>query len=241
MNCIDHSVTFTLNLSPMRYDRLTPLTSLQSSELNPCPLFWESLPRLSSHGDLTSYQAKQKIDLPPNELFLICRGILQLVTSHPNGNETVLGLAASTSLIGIPLTKVNPYWAVALTDVLLLPLSWADIEASPLLAGVLFQNILQRLQQSETWLAIAGKRQVEDRLRYMLLLLAQEFGESLDSQTIELKLCWTHQQLANAIGSTRVTVSRLIHQFKAEGWLNNQYRRWSIRSVMLQQYLDSAA
>ena len=64
----------------------------------------------------------------------------------------------------------------------------------------------------------------------MLLLLAQEFGESLDSQTIELKLSWTHQQLANAIGSTRVTVTRLINQFKAEGWLNNQYRRWSIRS-----------
>jgi len=214
----------------MHYDRLTPLPSLQSSELNPCPLFWESLPRLSSHGNLSAYKAKQKIDFPPDELFLICRGIVQLVTAHPNGNETVLGLAASTSLVGIPLTKVDPYWAVALTDILILPLSWADIEASPLLAGVLFQNILQRLQQSETWLAIAGKRQVEERLRYMLLLLAQEFGESLDSQTIELKLSWTHQQLANAIGSTRVTVTRLINQFKAEGWLNNQYRRWSIRS-----------
>ncbi|MGA1130737.1 MAG: helix-turn-helix domain-containing protein [Prochlorotrichaceae cyanobacterium] len=55
----------------------------------------------------------------------------------------------------------------------------------------------------------------------------------MSPSTIELKFSWTHQQMANAIGSARITVNRLLNQFKAEGWLHNQYRRWFIQRSRL--------
>jgi len=202
----------------------------------PSPLFWEALQHIGQHRDVLVYQPKQHIYFPPDQLFLVCRGIVQLVTVHCDGTETVLGIAGSSGLLGTSLTKITPYWAVALTDVLLFPLFWSDIESSPFLGNVLFRTILQRLQHSESWVAVTGRRQVEDRLKQMLVLLAQEFGQAIDAHTIELKFSWTHQQMANAIGSTRVTVNRLIHQFKGEGWLQNHYRRWFIQRSILQEF-----
>jgi CRP-like cAMP-binding protein len=38
----------------------------------------------------------------------------------------------------------------------------------------------------------------------------------------------THQQLANAIGTTRVTMTRLINQLRDEGWLEIDRNRYII-------------
>ncbi|MEL6763450.1 MAG: helix-turn-helix domain-containing protein, partial [Cyanobacteria bacterium J06607_6] len=47
----------------------------------------------------------------------------------------------------------------------------------------------------------------------------------------------THHQLATAIGTTRVTVTRLLKDFKEEGWLQTQ-QRYLI--VQLAQLYDSS-
>ncbi|NEQ26858.1 MAG: Crp/Fnr family transcriptional regulator, partial [Microcoleus sp. SIO2G3] len=76
----------------------------------------------------------------------------------------------------------------------------------------------RRLQQAEAFLAMVGYRRVEDRLRHLLLLLKQEIGQPIEGGT-RLGVRLTHQQLANAIGTTRVTVTRLLSQLHDEGWL----------------------
>ncbi|MEN9221521.1 MAG: Crp/Fnr family transcriptional regulator, partial [Thermostichus sp. BF3_bins_97] len=74
------------------------------------------------------------------------------------------------------------------------------------------------LRQTEALLALAGRRRVEDRLRQLLSLLAGELG-SPTAAGIRINVRLTHQDLANAIGTTRVTITRLLNRFRQQGWI----------------------
>jgi CRP-like cAMP-binding protein len=72
------------------------------------------------------------------------------------------------------------------------------------------------LQQSEALLAVVGVHPVKDRLRALVLLLHQELGQ-VTPNGVRLSVKLTHQQLADMIGTTRVTVTRLLSELKREG------------------------
>ncbi|HIK43994.1 MAG TPA: Crp/Fnr family transcriptional regulator [Leptolyngbyaceae cyanobacterium M65_K2018_010] len=173
---------------------------------------------------LVAHPAGQAIALPNDEVLVVCRGIVQLFTIQQDGSETLLGLAGPSMPMGLPLTTVDPYWAMALTDVDVLSLPLAELEASPMLMASMFRHLTLRLQQSEAWLALAGKRLVADRLKHFLLMLAKDFGQ-VEPQGIRIPVRLTHHQLATAIGTTRVTVTRLLKDFKSEGWLTFEQRQ----------------
>jgi len=194
------------------------------------------LEQLYRERTLTPYVAGRTIPLRLNEVLIVCRGVVQLYTIQQDGSETLLGLAGPSSPIGLPLTIVDPYWATALTDVDVLPLPIAEVESSPMLMAGICRHLMLRLQQSEAWLAIAGKRLVADRLRQLLLLIAQDFGQ-VETCGVRIPVRLTHHQLATAIGTTRVTVTRLLKDFKNEGWLQTQ-QRYLI--VQLEQLCDSS-
>ncbi|WP_347404215.1 Crp/Fnr family transcriptional regulator [Nodosilinea sp. P-1105] len=178
---------------------------------------------LGNHRALVPFPANHQIPLRSDEVLVICRGIVQLFTIQHDGSETLLGLAGPSMPVGLPLTTVDPYWATALTDVDVLLLSLAEIEASPVLMTGIMRNLTLRLQQAEAWLSLAGKRLVADRLKQLLLMLARDFGQ-VEPGGIRIPVRLTHHQLATAIGTTRVTVTRLLKDFKAEGWLGIEHR-----------------
>jgi CRP-like cAMP-binding protein len=177
------------------------------------------LEEVYSGRDLHPYTSGQVIPMRPQDVLIVCRGVVQLSTLYPTGDEAILGLACPSMPFGLPFTRLRPYNAIALADVDLMRLNLMEVEQSPLLAQGIFRQLNRRLQQTEAVLAMAGQRRVEDRLRYLLLLLAQEMGQPTENGTrISIRL--THQQLANAIGTTRVTVTRLLGQLRDEGWLS---------------------
>lgn len=182
------------------------------------------LEQLYNERSLIPHAAARSIPLRRNELYVVCRGIVQLHTIHPDGSETLLGLVGPSMPFGLPLTVVDPYWATALTQVDVLTLSMAEVEASPTLMVGLMGHLIRRLQQSEAWLALSGKRLVADRLAQLLQLLAQEFGQ-VEPQGVRLTIRLTHHQLATIIGTTRVTVTRLLRDFRNEGWLTIDQRQ----------------
>ncbi|NEQ43572.1 MAG: Crp/Fnr family transcriptional regulator [Leptolyngbya sp. SIOISBB] len=192
------------------------------------------LEQLYRERTLTPYAAGCTIPLRVNEVLIVCRGVVQLYTIQQDGSETLLGLAGPSMPIGLPLTIVDPYWATALTDVDVLPLAITEVESSPLLMAGICRHMMLRLQQSEAWLAIAGKRLVADRLRHLLLLIAQEFGQ-VEPCGVRVPVRLTHHQLATAIGTTRVTVTRLLKDFKNEGWLQTQQRYLIVQFEQLRE------
>lgn len=187
------------------------------------PTFIKLLEQLYRERALVPYGAGRPISLRSEEILIVCRGIVQLFTIQQDGSETLLGLAGPSMPLGLPLTTVDPYWATALTDVDMLTLPMAEIEGSSVLMAGMFRNVTLRMQQAEAWLALSGKRLVADRLKQFLLMLAKDFGH-VEPSGIRIPMRLTHHQLATAIGTTRVTVTRLLKDFKAEGWLTIDQR-----------------
>jgi CRP-like cAMP-binding protein len=159
------------------------------------------------------------LPLEGDGLWQVSQGVVQLSTSQSNGDEVLVGLAGPGMPLGLSLTGLIAYQARALTDVYCLWLSMAELERSGALAQVLLFQLMRRLRQTEALLAItAGQRRVEDRLRHFLLLLAQEVGEPVP-MGVRLTVRLTHQSLANAIGTSRVTCTRLLGRFQTSGWV----------------------
>jgi CRP-like cAMP-binding protein len=169
--------------------------------------------------NVTTVKSGQFITMQSNEMFIVCRGVVQLSTLYPNGDEGILGLICPSMPFGAPLSQLIPYEAIALTDVVLMRVHIMEIEQCSRLAQSLFRELMRRLQQTEMLLAIAGYRRVDDRLRQLLELLRQEMGQ-VTAQGTRLTVRLTHQQIAGLIGTTRVTVTRLLREFRAEGWMS---------------------
>jgi CRP-like cAMP-binding protein len=191
----------------------------QASAIAPVHSEWREILEELYHGrNVVTVKSGQRISMASTDVLIVCRGVVQLSTLYPNGEEVILGLICPSMPFGIPLSQLNPLEAVALTEVVLMRIHWAEVEQSPRLGQSLLREMTRRLQQTEAMLAIAGYRRVDDRLRQLLLLLQQEVGQ-VTTEGVRLSIRLTHHQLACLIGTTRVTVTRLLSEFKAEGWL----------------------
>jgi CRP-like cAMP-binding protein len=162
-----------------------------------------------------AFQVGQTIPLEPDTLWVVGRGVVLLSTFYPSGDEALLGLAGPAMPFGLPLTLTQPYQATAMTDVLLIRLGMAEVEQSADLSQAILTHVVRRLRQTEALLAMAGYRRVEERLRQLLILLQMEVGQAVPEGTrIGVRL--THQHLASAIGTTRVTITRLLGQLRRD-------------------------
>jgi CRP-like cAMP-binding protein len=180
--------------------------------------FRQSLEGVYQGRHLQAFRAGQTIPMNPQDIWVVCRGVVQLSTLYPNGDEALLGLACSSMPFGLPLSLIYPYQAIAMSDVDLMGMTLSEVQQSPDLTSEIFLHLSRRLRQAEAMLAMAGCRRVEDRLRQLLLLLQMEIGSPC-AEGIRLSVRLTHQHLASAIGTTRVTVTRLLGKLKDENWL----------------------
>ncbi|MFQ3679409.1 MAG: Crp/Fnr family transcriptional regulator, partial [Pseudanabaenaceae cyanobacterium] len=65
---------------------------------------------------LYPFEGGQPVPLYPHEIWVVSRGVVQLNTLHASGDEVLLGLVCPSMPFGLPLTTLEPYQAVALTD-----------------------------------------------------------------------------------------------------------------------------
>jgi CRP-like cAMP-binding protein len=168
---------------------------------------------------LFNYSSGDSVQMQPGKLWVVQRGLVQLNVLHASGDEVIVGLVGPSMPFGEGLSCLSSYSAKALTALELLCYDLADVEASPELSHTLFPPLIRRLSQTEAILTISSHRRVEDRLRHLLLLLKQEIGQPT-SEGIRLSVKLTHQQLASAIGTSRVTITRLLGKLRGERWVN---------------------
>jgi CRP-like cAMP-binding protein len=176
------------------------------------------LEELYQERTLWHYKANHLIPLHKDDIWIVYRGIVQTQTIHSSGDESILGLIGPMMPLARKFSTLESYTAVALTDVDLLRLNWRDVQDSPRLAMDMNQLLARRLRQTESLLALLGKRQTSERLLGFLAFLAREFGQETP-KGIFLDIRLTHQQIANIVGTTRVTVTRLLGTFKKESIL----------------------
>ncbi len=158
---------------------------------------------------LWAYASSKRIPLFEDEVCIIYRGIARTQTIQSGGEESMMGLVGPMMPIARRFTLLNPYEAYALTHVDLLRLKWEEVESSDVIMRELYRSLIQRLRHTEVMLALLSKRQTSERLIGFLSFLAQEYGKQTP-QGLRIEVQLTHQQIADAICTTRVTITRLL-------------------------------
>jgi CRP-like cAMP-binding protein len=91
--------------------------------------------------------------------------------------------------------------------------------------------VLNYLRQVETLMVIRSYRRVDVVLLKLLGWLAKRFGRTVNQgNLIDLRL--THQDLAELVGTTRVTITRTLGQFEEQGLIE----RLSVHRTLLKEY-----
>ena len=162
---------------------------------------------------------------PAERVYLIRRGAVRLSRVYESGEEITVALLRENSLFGV-LSLITGhrsdrfYHAVAFTRVEMITAPAASvlnaIEGDASVGLLLLQGLSSRILQTETMIETLTHRDMSSRLVSFLLVLCRDFGVPTQKGiTIDLKL--SHQAIAEAIGSTRVTITRLLGDLRNAG------------------------
>ena len=173
---------------------------------------------------------------PAERIFLLRRGAVRLSRVYESGEEITVALLRENSIFGVLSLLTGQrsdrfYHAIAFTRVELLSAPAASvrkaIEEDPSVALLLLQGLSSRILQTETMIETLTHRDMSSRLVSFLLVLCRDFGlPGEQGITIDLKL--SHQAIAEAIGSTRVTITRLLGDLRTAGLLEIDRKRITV-------------
>ncbi len=99
-------------------------------------------------------------------------------------------------------------------------LYWNDLDTWPHFQKEVLDAFRHQHQRKLLWLSTLGQRRTIDRLLGFLTLLIDEHGEQCE-QGYYLPFPLTHAQIGSAIGSTRVTVTRLMGKLRQGGMIQS--------------------
>jgi CRP-like cAMP-binding protein len=149
-------------------------------------------------------------------LWKIEYGIVRTFTYNEAGTRSVLGYWGREDVVGLPLSRLSPYEIECMTDVNVRVLPQSSWQYA-------VEAILSHNQQIEELLYINSYERTHQRLLYFLMWLSKKFGQPVhEGKLIAIPL--THEAIADSVGSTRVTITRLLKQFEREGVINRQRR-----------------
>lgn len=164
-----------------------------------------------------SFCKGENIPLQPDALWLLCKGWVKLSTLTEKNSEVLMGIAGQGIPFCATLTALPIYQVTAFSQTVeLISISHREIAQSAYLTQLIAEGVTQRLQQSELFLSVFGRRRASDRLLTLLQVLKTIVGEPVATGT-RLSLRLTHQELAEASCTTRVTVTRLLSELQHQG------------------------
>ena len=189
----------------------------------------ELLDWANSHCRQRIFSKDTQIPTRPGLLYLVTQGAVRLsgfccLDHHnPHGpsipEEVFLGLIRERQPFEIPPSSPSLLQAYAhLEKTSVIWLYWDELERTSLLYLTILEMFRYQHQRKLLLMSILGQKRTVDRLMGFLSFLATEYGE-LTEHGYSLSYTLTHAHIASAIGTTRVTVTRLMGAMKQEGLL----------------------
>ena len=179
------------------------------------------------------YRATDVIETGEDSVVEVLSGMVAMRSLQPDGSEVLMGLfGPGDLLVGHP-ADLCLIEMVAHVDAEVYVRAWGRF-----LPSVEFADKLRRsLVWLSGWSAMQVRLQVDDRLTGILSLVAERFGRPSEPgwQLLDVRL--THQQLAEAVCSTRPTVTRALHLLERNGVVrivgSGDYRRIFLRMDLI--------
>jgi len=187
------------------------------------------------HYRCRTFVKDERIPSRPGLLYLVQRGAVRLtgnaqlsvdVSSEEDVSATPLMAQDEEAFLGFvgpgqpfEIIAQSPFSLQSFAHVdqtTVIWLYWHDLDNWPHFRREVLEAFRHQHQRKLLWLSTLGQRRTIDRLIGFLTLLIEEFGEaSQDGYYLPFPL--THAQIGSAIGSTRVTVTRLMGKLRQRG------------------------
>ena len=162
---------------------------------------------------------------PADKIYFLLKGAVKLSLVYEAGDEITVALLRENSVFGVFSLIAGQksdrfYHAVAFSAVELLSAPTNRVEEALKIKSdlsiLMLKGFSSRILQTEMMIETLAHRDMGSRLVSFLLILCRDFGVPVsDGIHIDLKL--SHQAIAEAIGSTRVTITRLLGDLRQQG------------------------
>jgi CRP/FNR family transcriptional regulator len=164
-------------------------------------------------------------------VYIVNTGCVRLYKSLPDGRSINLGLLGPNTVFTQEMDSdelSSGTVAEALVDSTISVVEADDladlIRRTPELATALVHGMSKRLSDLQTLTEQLLVRDTSVRLATTLLTLARGFGRPMADGLTAITLPMTHQNLANMIGSNRVTVTRKLVELQEHGAVRSMGR-----------------
>lgn len=168
---------------------------------------------------LIKFKHHDQLPTSRNNFWRIQSGYVRTLSWGVEGNPIPLGFWGAGDIVGEAIAQTLPYEAQCL----------GAVTAEALGANYAFSRdaVLAQLQHANELLKIIHCRQAEQRLLAFVCWLATRFGQpTYEGFEIPIKLI--HQDIADAIGATRVTITRLLKNLERDRKI-----RWSAQEKVV--------
>jgi CRP/FNR family transcriptional regulator, cyclic AMP receptor protein len=187
---------------------------------------------------LRRYQDGQKIFQPGDNraiLYFVMVGRVRLYEILPDGRAITLSILGVNDVFA-QSNNHNSYfhdiYAECMGESIVAAIQESALEMlmeqSPMLGSRIIYSFSQQLSQSQILIEGLLGRDVSLRLINILLKLATEFGTAAVGNKVTIDLGLTHQELADMIGSNRVTVTRKLLELQKKKLIDVQNRTISL-------------
>ena len=179
----------------------------------------EALARPTTFAPRTQIQSQ---DTPAHSVFNITAGVVRLSKLLSDGRRQVFGFALPGDFIGLGLRESHAYSADTLTNVTACHFDRASfsrfMSQQPALLRRLYDFTGRELAMAQEHIAVLGSRNAEEKLACFLLGLRTRMVRSVGLLTT-IPLAMSRQDIADYLGLTIETVSRMFTRFDREGVL----------------------
>jgi CRP-like cAMP-binding protein len=170
--------------------------------------------------------------LPGDYMYVIREGRVKVTKLSEDGREKILEMLGEGAFVGeMALLDQRPRSATVktLSPARLLALSRGDflnlLRRNADLAMHVIQELTRRLRETDEQASSLSFLRVKDRTKGLLRRMADEPPDGgLQRMTPSL----THQQIADMIGTSRETVTRVVKELKQDGWLDQDGKHYLV-------------
>jgi CRP-like cAMP-binding protein len=171
--------------------------------------------------------------VPGDYMYLIQNGQVKVTKVSEDGREKILAIHSEGDFFGeMALVEREPRSASIKTmrPCVLLALSRNDflslLRQNPDISLELIRVLSQRLRDANGQVRALLFERVEGRARGVLRRLARDAQPDAEGRAPTPTV--THQQLADLVGTSRETITRVVKELKDSGWLRQEGKRYLV-------------
>ncbi|MFA3783118.1 Crp/Fnr family transcriptional regulator [Melioribacteraceae bacterium 4301-Me] len=188
----------------------------------------ETLTKIEQIGTRKNYN-KDSIILQEDEvgtaMFLIIKGKVKVSRQSTDGKEVILTILSDSDFFGEMaildgLTRSATVTAIENTELFIIQRNdfLNLLKGHPEISIALLQELTQRLRNADIKIKALSLKDAEGKVATVILQIADDIGK-IKQGIVEIEKLPLQQDLANMAGTSRETISRVLHSFAKKGFI----------------------